>query len=64
MQQRIEGTGYFYAPERVMTNAHIVAGVKDPDVEVGGRKLRATVVLYDADRDIAVLRVPGSPARP
>ncbi len=62
--KRIEGTGFFYAPERVMTNAHVVAGVRDPDVEIGGRKVRATVVLYDPDRDIAVLRVPGLTGTP
>ena len=58
--RRIEGTGFVFAPERVMTNAHVVAGVRDPDVELAdGREIRATVVLYDPARDIAVLRVPG-----
>ena len=57
--RRIEGTGFLYAPERVMTNAHVVAGVSKPDIEVDGKQLRGTVVLFDADRDIAVLHVPG-----
>ena len=58
--KQIEGTGFVYAPQRVMTNAHVVAGVREPKVEVGkGRKLDARVVLYDSDRDIAVLAVPG-----
>jgi S1-C subfamily serine protease len=57
--RRIEGTGFVYAPERVMTNAHVVAGVTRPQVEVDGRNREATVVLFDPDRDIAVLRVPG-----
>ncbi len=58
--RRIEGTGFVYAPERVMTNAHVVAGVRDPMVEVPGRgTLKASVVLYDPGRDVAVLRVPG-----
>ncbi len=57
--KRIEGTGFLYAKDRVMTNAHVVAGVSKPDVEVAGQKRRATVVLYDPDRDIAVLAVPG-----
>jgi S1-C subfamily serine protease len=57
--KRIEGSGFLFAPERVMTNAHVVAGVRSPNVEVDGKQLRATVVLYDADRDIAVLLVPG-----
>ena len=56
--RRIEGTGFVYAPDRIMTNAHVVAGVDRPQVEVGDRQRAATVVLYDPDRDVAVLRVP------
>lgn len=62
--RRIEGTGFAFAPERVMTNAHVVAGVTKPDVDVNGIKIRATVVLFDADRDIAVLAVPGLKVSP
>jgi S1-C subfamily serine protease len=43
----------------VMTNAHVVGGVSDPTVQLGGRTYDATVVLYDWQRDIAVLDVPG-----
>jgi S1-C subfamily serine protease len=57
--RRVEGSGFVYAPERVMTNAHVVAGVSRPQVEVGGEQRTATVVLYDPARDVAVLRVPG-----
>ena len=57
--KRIEGTGFVFAPERLMTNAHVVAGVRSPSVQVNGEELAAQVVLYDAERDIAVLRVPG-----
>ncbi len=60
----IEGSGFVYASERVMTNAHVVAGVREPKVEVGGRKLNAKVVVYDPERDIAVLAVPGLSATP
>lgn len=63
--RKIEGTGFVYASERVMTNAHVVAGVRDPVVEVpGGGRLPARVVLYDPERDVAVLQVPGLSARP
>ncbi len=31
----VEGSGFLYAPGRVMTNAHVVAGVDDPTVLVG-----------------------------
>jgi S1-C subfamily serine protease len=65
-QRRIEGTGFVYAPERVMTNAHVVAGVRGgPTVFVlGGASYRARVVVYNPRRDIAVLQVPGLPQRP
>lgn len=56
----LEGTGFVFAPQRVMTNAHVVGGVDEPTVQVGGegRPYDATVVLYDWRRDIAVLDVP------
>jgi S1-C subfamily serine protease len=55
----IEGSGFVYAPQRIMTDAHVVGGVTDPTVQLGGRTYSATVVLYDWQRDIAVLYVPG-----
>ena len=57
--RRIEGTGFVFARDRVMTNAHVVAGVTDPQVRVGTVAMKAQVVLYDPDRDLAVLYVPG-----
>lgn len=56
-----EGSGFVYARERVMTNAHVVAGIDEPTVRVGGvgRAYEATVVLFDPEKDVAVLRVPG-----
>ncbi|KAA1425115.1 MarP family serine protease [Mumia zhuanghuii] len=59
----IEGSGFVFAPERVMTNAHVVAGVDDPTVTVRGKKLDARVVYYDPSLDVAVLEVPGLRAR-
>ena len=58
--RRIEGSGFVYADNRIMTNAHVVAGVRNPRVEVSrGRLVDARVVLYDSNRDIAVLAVDG-----
>jgi len=57
--QGVEGTGFLYAPARLMTNAHVVAGVSDPQVIVNGRSMGATVVYYDSRTDVAVLEVPG-----
>ncbi|MEU0334871.1 MarP family serine protease [Streptomyces sp. NPDC006193] len=56
----LEGTGFVFADRRVMTNAHVVGGVDAPSVQIGGqgRKHDARVVLYDWERDIAVLDVP------
>lgn len=63
--RRVEGSGFLYAPERVMTNAHVLAGVREPTVIApDGRRLAATVVLYDPRRDVAVLQVPGIGGRP
>ena len=56
-QRGIEGSGFVYAPGRVMTNAHVVAGVTEPTVEVGGERLSAQVVVYDPNLDVAVLAV-------
>ena len=53
----VEGSGFLYAPDRVMTNAHVVAGVDKPVVLVGETEKPATVVYYDPDTDIAVLAV-------
>ncbi|MEU5436547.1 MarP family serine protease [Streptomyces sp. NPDC020719] len=58
--KRLEGTGFVFADRRVMTNAHVVGGVDDPKIQIGGqgRTYDATVVVYDWRRDIAVLDVP------
>jgi S1-C subfamily serine protease len=51
----MEGSGFVYAPQHVLTNAHVVAGGRS--VTVDGHPAR--VVLFDPNRDIAVLYVPG-----
>ncbi|MEV6169727.1 MarP family serine protease [Streptomyces sp. NPDC051954] len=55
-----EGSGFVYADEHVMTNAHVVAGIDDPSVRVGGvgKSYDSRVVLFDPDKDVAVLYVP------
>ena len=56
----IEGSGWIAAPEVVVTNAHVVAGVEAPRVDRHeGDSLRAAVVGFDRENDLAVLRVPG-----
>ncbi|ETA07025.1 MULTISPECIES: MarP family serine protease [Gordonia] len=59
-RQALEGSGFVVSPERVMTNAHVVAGTERLEVETStGARLPAKVVLFDSDTDIAVLDVPG-----
>ncbi|MEU3062149.1 MarP family serine protease [Streptomyces subrutilus] len=62
----LEGTGFVFAPGKVMTNAHVVGGVSEPTVQIGGegRLYDGKVVLYDWARDIAVLDVPKLKAPP
>ncbi len=57
----IEGSGFVYAPQHVLTNAHVVAGVTQGSTVTtpDGTTYNATVVLYDPQVDIAVLYVPG-----
>ncbi|WP_040479513.1 MarP family serine protease [Longispora albida] len=64
--RRIEGSGFVYAPEHVMTNAHVVAGTKKISVESLGKRQTGTVVAYDPAKDLAVIHVPGltAPALP
>lgn len=57
--RRIEGSGFVYAKERIMTNAHVVAGTQSVQVETEDDRLEGKVVVYDPDRDLAVLYVPG-----
>lgn len=53
------GSGFAAAPDRVITNAHVVAGVTDPVVTTrDGRALPATIAHFDPARDLAVLAVP------
>lgn len=57
----IEGSGFVYARNRVMTNAHVVAGTRTVQVvrSTDGESVSARVVVFDPDRDVAVLYVPG-----
>jgi S1-C subfamily serine protease len=61
----IEGSGWIVRRDLVVTNAHVVAGVGSPTVDRSdGRTTSATVVAFDAQNDVAILRVPGLKGRP
>jgi S1-C subfamily serine protease len=61
-----EGSGWVVARERVVTNAHVVAGMETATLRIHGtgRSYTGRVVVFDAKRDLAVLSVPGLPAEP
>jgi S1-C subfamily serine protease len=58
--RQLDGSGFVISPQHVLTNAHVVAGVGNPNVRVGGvgRPMPARVVVFDPRRDLAVLYVP------
>jgi S1-C subfamily serine protease len=59
------GSGFVVAPDRVVTNAHVVAGVDRPLVEVPGSPAReGRVVYFDPAADLAVVAVDGLAADP
>jgi S1-C subfamily serine protease len=65
-----EGSGFFVDTDLVVTNAHVVAGENDSDVELSdGTVIDSQVVAFDPQRDLAILRTsgagrPGLPLRP
>jgi len=61
----LTGSGFVIAPGRVLTNAHVLAGVTTPVVELPGLTARdGTIVYFDPVDDLAVLAVPGLNAPP
>jgi S1-C subfamily serine protease len=62
--RQIDGSGFVYARERVMTNAHVLAGVTDPVVHAEGDEYDAYPVFVDQEVDVAVLAVPDLPTVP
>ena len=57
--RQVEGSAFVISSDHVMTNAHVVAGVTSPTIYIGNRSISARVVLFDPDRDVAVLYASG-----
>lgn len=55
------GSGWVAADGLVVTNAHVVSGSRSIRVSVKGTgpEVRARIVAFDPDRDVAVLSAPG-----
>ena len=50
------GSGFVVSPNRVVTNAHVVAGVQEPVVEsTAGSSTRGHVVFFNPRQDLAVI---------
>jgi S1-C subfamily serine protease len=63
--QNQTGTGFVVSEDRVITNAHVVAGVSQPVVEMpDGGAMPGRVVYFDTRHDLAVLAVDNLPAQP
>ncbi|HKU03459.1 MAG TPA: MarP family serine protease [Arthrobacter sp.] len=63
--QNQTGSGFVVSEDRVVTNAHVVAGVSQPVVEMpDGGAMPGRVVYFDTRRDLAVLAVDNLPSQP
>lgn len=59
------GTGFVVSDERIVTNAHVVAGTERPVIEaLNGQVLTGTIVYFDPSDDLAVIAVPGLSSAP
>jgi S1-C subfamily serine protease len=54
------GSGFPVGDGLFVTNAHVVAGTEGQEIHApDGNSARATVVAFDPERDLAILRAPG-----
>ncbi len=60
----VDGSGFIAAPDRVVTNAHVVAGVHHPKIVDGQGTHSARVILFDKSNDLAVLNTNDLRATP
>src|SRR5699024_5084817 len=55
------GSGFAVTGNRIVTNAHVVAGVESPQVEsFDGQLYTGQVVAFDPDIDVAIIALPGA----
>jgi len=55
----VEGSGFVYSSGIVVTNAHVVAGIKNPKVIDQFGDYNAQTIWFDPNMDLAVLKVAG-----
>ncbi len=56
-RQSVSGSGFYFAPGRLLTNAHVVAGVQDLQVRLTGleNSVPGQVIYFDPQKDVAVI---------
>lgn len=58
--QSQSGTGFVISDDRIVTNAHVVAGVSEPVIETPtGEVITGSIVYFDPIDDLAVIAAPG-----
>lgn len=60
----VEGSGFVIAKGLVATNAHVIAGIRQPYVEDNNGTQPAKAIWFDPNLDFAVLSVPGLTEKP
>jgi S1-C subfamily serine protease len=56
----VEGSGFVVSPETIVTNAHVIAGIAHPYVvTLSGVRYSTTIIWFDPNLDVAVLKVSG-----
>mgnify|MGYP006275583623 CR=1 FL=1 len=65
-EETVSGSGFVAGDQYVLTNAHVVAGLSSPQVQVNPDEpiYDATVVAFDPRMDVAVLHVDGLDVKP
>jgi uncharacterized membrane protein required for colicin V production len=58
------GSGWIADPDTVVTNAHVVAGADDVNIVELDQTLQGEVVLFDPQKDLAVIHVGGLTQEP
>ncbi len=51
------GTAFLVAPDLLVTNAHVVAGIEVPILSVDNEEVSSRVVAFDPVSDLAILRI-------
>lgn len=58
----VEGTGFIVAPNLIMTNAHVVAGIAHPYItNLSGQTYQAHPIWFDPNLDLSILKVNNLP---